>query len=111
MGRFIKGDVVVLPFPFSDLTSSKRRPALVISQLAGDEDIILCMISKQQHDDTHSVPLLLSDFANGGLDTDSFIRPKRLFTADSNLIIQKRGTISQNKLSEVTAKLIYIIKN
>ncbi|TET61184.1 MAG: hypothetical protein E3J52_01960 [Promethearchaeota archaeon] len=44
MARFIKGDVVIVPFPFSDLTKSKRRPALVISNLKGD-DIILCQIT------------------------------------------------------------------
>ena len=40
---FLKGDVVVLPFPFSDLSQSKRRPALVAANLEGD-DIILCQI-------------------------------------------------------------------
>ena len=46
MARFIKGDVVIVPFPFSDLTQSKRRPALVISNLKGN-DIILCQITSQ----------------------------------------------------------------
>ena len=41
MAKFVKGDVVVVPFPFSDLTQAKRRPALVISKLEGD-DIIFC---------------------------------------------------------------------
>lgn len=41
MAKFIKGDVVIVPFPFFDLTQAKRRPALVISKLEGD-DIILC---------------------------------------------------------------------
>ena len=40
MGRFVKGDVVVIPFPFSDLSATKRRPALVTTALPGD-DVIL----------------------------------------------------------------------
>jgi len=41
MERFVRGDVVVVPFPFSDLTQAKRRPALVIAELEGN-DLILC---------------------------------------------------------------------
>ena len=44
MARFVRGDVVVLPFPFSDLSESKRRPALVITELLRN-DIILCQIT------------------------------------------------------------------
>lgn len=46
MARFVKGDVVVVPFPFSDLTSAKRRPALILAELEGD-DRILCQITSQ----------------------------------------------------------------
>ncbi len=46
MAKFVKGDVVVIPFPFSDLSQSKRRPALVIAELEGD-DLILCQITSQ----------------------------------------------------------------
>ena len=41
MERFVKGNVVVVPFPFSDLTQAKRRPALIIGELEG-KDLILC---------------------------------------------------------------------
>ncbi len=41
MGKFVKGDVIVVPFPFSDLSASKKRPALVVASLKGD-DVILC---------------------------------------------------------------------
>ena len=46
MARFIKGDVVVLPFPFSDMTQAKRRPAMVVADLKGN-DVILCQITSQ----------------------------------------------------------------
>ncbi len=44
MEKFIKGDVVVMPFPFSELSGSKKRPALVLADLPGD-DILLCQIT------------------------------------------------------------------
>jgi mRNA interferase MazF len=47
MGKFVKGDVVIIPFPFSDLSSSKRRPALVLAGLKGN-DIILCQITSKE---------------------------------------------------------------
>jgi len=46
LGKFVKGDVVVLPFPFSDLSAVKRRPALVVAALTG-EDVILCQITSR----------------------------------------------------------------
>jgi len=46
MGRFVKGDVVVTPFPFSDLQAVKRRPALVVATFTGD-DVLLCQITSQ----------------------------------------------------------------
>jgi len=50
MERFVKGDIVVLPFPFSDLTISKNRPCLVVAALKGD-DLILCQITSQSRDE------------------------------------------------------------
>jgi len=44
--EFVRGDIVVVPFPFSDLTEAKRRPALVLAELEG-EDRILCQITSQ----------------------------------------------------------------
>lgn len=57
MAEFIKGDVVVVPFPFSDLSNTKRRPALVITNLTGN-DLILCQISKNVSD---SYSILIAD--------------------------------------------------
>jgi mRNA interferase MazF len=51
MGRFIKGDVVVVFFPFSDLSNAKKRPALVLADLSGEE-VILCQITSKAISDT-----------------------------------------------------------
>jgi len=109
MGKFIKGDVVVLPFPFSDLSASKKRPALVITQLVGD-DVILCQITSTPRADVYCIPLINTDFISGRLDHDSTIRPNVLFTADSRKICYCAGRVSPNKVREVVEKIIEIVR-
>jgi mRNA interferase MazF len=105
----MKGDVVVVPFPFSDLSASKKRPALVITQLSGD-DVILCQITTPNRLDGYSIPLRNDDFASGGLHHDSTIRPNRLFTADGGIIVRCAGKLSKSKIAEVVNKLIEIVQ-
>ena len=90
MARFVKGNVVVVPFPFSDFTQTKRRPALVIACLSGD-DLILCQITSQNIKDAYAIAITNTDFSNGGLNKNSNIRPNRIFTADRKIIIYKIG--------------------
>jgi mRNA interferase MazF len=76
MAKFVKGDIVVIPFPFSDLSQAKRRPALVITDLIGD-DLILCQITSQSISDRHAISLDDGDFQSGSLKRKSNIRPNR----------------------------------
>lgn len=108
MGRFVGGDVVVIPFPFSDLSGDKKRPALVVAPLNGD-DVILCQITSKQKQDGYAIPLINTDFSNGSLRQDSNIRPNRLFTADSHKVLSCAGRISLPKLDEVREKICEII--
>ena len=110
MGRFVKGEVVVLPFPFSDLSSSKRRPALVIVPLQGD-DVILCMITSKTVRDSNAIPLAHTDFAGGGLPRSSYVRPNRLFTADSRIVIRSVGKLTDSKLEQVINAIVEIVKS
>jgi mRNA interferase MazF len=110
MGRFIKGDVVVIPFPFSDLTGSKRRPALVLAGLNGD-DCIVCQITSKNSSDPLAIPLVAADFSSGRLPVDSFIRPNKIFTADKSLILSTAGHLADGKIGKVIAAVISIIQH
>ncbi len=109
MARFVKGDVVVVPFPFSDLTQAKRRPALVISALEGD-DLILCQITSQSVKDNYAIFLDDKDFATGNLKQPSNVRPNRIFTADNHIVLYRIGKLKLGKLNEVVEKVIGVIR-
>jgi mRNA interferase MazF len=104
MGKPVIGEVVVLPFPQTNLQSGKRRPALVVASLPGD-DLILCQITSQNRPDGFSVPLARTDFEQGRLAVDSFIRPHRLFTVEQSVILYTAGKVKSAKLEEVRAKI------
>ncbi|MFH0887729.1 MAG: type II toxin-antitoxin system PemK/MazF family toxin [Planctomycetota bacterium] len=109
MERFIKGEVVIVPFPFSNLTQTKRRPALVIAELQGD-DIILCQITSQNTRDNYALALTDSDFIQGSINQISNIRPNRIFTADQSIIQRKIGLIKREKIKVVIDKIISILQ-
>ena len=110
MEKLVKGDVVVLPFPFSDLTASKKRPALIIAVLEGN-DVILCQITSRLRTDSYSILLANSDFKTGGLNLVSNIRPNRLFTAEKSLIQYKIGSLADKKLNEIIKSVCDIVRN
>ncbi|MDF5740150.1 MULTISPECIES: type II toxin-antitoxin system PemK/MazF family toxin [unclassified Nostoc] len=109
MAGFVKGDVVIVPFPFSELTQTKRRPALVIAKLQGD-DLILCQITSKSVGDIYAIQLDNSDFSYGRLNQQSNIRPNRIFTADKQIVLYQAGQIKPEKLIEVINKVIEIIQ-
>ena len=109
MAKLVKGDVVVVPFPFSDLTQAKRRPALVISTLEGN-DLILCQITSQSVKDNYAISLDDKDFETGGLKRSSNVRPNRIFTADIHIILYKAGNLKIEKVTEVIEKVVEIIR-
>jgi len=109
MGKFVKGDVVVTPFPFSDLTSSVKRPALVVASLKGD-DLILCQITSKLRDDPYQIPLNKKNLSQGKLNIDCFIKPSILFTLRNSIILYKAGEINIKKIKEVEDKICDIIK-
>ena len=104
MGRFVKGDIVVLNFPFSDFTRTKRRPALVLADLTGN-DIILCQITSTASKDDYAIQIKNEDYVEGKLRIQSLIRPNKIFTADKSLINYTACTIKSEKAEKAIEAL------
>jgi mRNA interferase MazF len=110
MEGFVKGDIVVVPFPFSDLSNAKRRPAYVIRDFEG-EDILLCQITSKAHHNSFSITLEETDFKSGSLHKTSNIRPDKIFTCSKNIILYKIGSLNEEFVQSVANAIIDIIKN
>ena len=109
MGKFTVGQVVSITFPFSDLASLKRRPALIVA-IADFGDIILCQITSKPYSSSMPIELLSTDFAEGSLPVNSYIRPDKLFTAASSIVNTNYGIITSKKLSEVLIRIQSLFK-
>jgi len=103
------GEVVLVRFPFSDLSQSKVRPALVLAA-AGRGDLILCQITSSPYGDARAVSLSDDDFESGGLRMDSFSRPTKLFTASSALVVGHAGVLRPAALRRVIDSAVSLLR-
>jgi mRNA interferase MazF len=110
VGGFVKGDIVIIPFPFTDLSGNKKRPAFVMTDLIGD-DIIVCKITSKYKSDPLALPLGARDFISGSLPVDSFIRPNKIFTADKNIILSVAGHLCEDKIRDALNAVITVISS
>ena len=108
MGAPTAGDVVLLRFPFSDLTGSKLRPALLMAD-AGRGDWIACQITSNPYADPRAITLPSDAFEVGGLQRVSYLRPGKIFTANAQLIASVRGSLRASVLARARAALVDII--
>jgi mRNA-degrading endonuclease toxin of MazEF toxin-antitoxin module len=105
---YATGSVVLVPFPFTDLSGRKRRPALVVSPEGfHDEDLILCAITSQlpQRPSEWEAPLEAEDMVEEKLPKKSIVKVGKLFTMHRDLIARRFGTLKEHKLQEVLYKL------
>src|SRR5437870_1395527 len=94
------GKVVLIPFPFSDLSQSKLRPAIVLAS-AGREGWVLCQVTSKAYGDDRSILLNESSFDQGSLRVESYVRPGKLFTAHQSLIISEVGHLTEAKFNQI----------
>lgn len=106
----IKGKVVLLPFPFDDLSSAKVRPAVCLTEPIGSyHHIVLAFITSRITPDPLETDLVLdaryTDFALTGLKVSSTLRLHRLMTVTTSLIRRELGELSSSMKAEVDKRL------
>ena len=110
MGAPGPGVVVLVRFPFSDLSSSKLRPAVVLAH-AGGVDWVLCQVTSNPYGDPTAIPLGPASFASGGLGRESFVRPAKLFTASQALMVKTAGVLTHEARQEVIGRVVAVLES
>jgi mRNA interferase MazF len=109
MGILAAGKIVLVHFPFSDLSQSKLRPAAVLAE-AGRGDWVLCQITSKPYGDARAIELAAADLDNGALRITSYVRPGKLFTANASLVTGEIGEMRRAKFSTIQEAVVQLIR-
>lgn len=103
------GAVVLVPFPFSDLSNSKLRPAVVLAD-AGKGDWVLCQVTSKSYADPYAIELKDEDFSSGSLKVTSYARPEKLFTANGSLIVTQVGKLKRDAHEKAVDSIVKMLQ-
>lgn len=106
-------DIVLVPFPFSDLSQSKKRPAVIISNKeynSKNEDIVCCAVTSNLQNCSDSVEIGKSDLESGHLDLKSIVKPAKLFTLKRSAIIRNIARLNIKNTKDIITSLNLRIK-
>jgi mRNA interferase MazF len=109
MGAFANRQVIIFPFPYSDFSVQKLRPALLLAD-AGRGDWVLCQITSKANADKNAVMLTDADFTEGGLQRISYARPSKLFTANESIFQRRAGIITSNCYAKVIQTAVDLLQ-
>lgn len=102
-----------MPFPYSDLSSTKRRPVLVVSNDDYNrkfQDVVVCVITSNKHTDEYSLPIENKDLEIGVLPESSVVKAHKLFTIHQSKIIRKFSLVKSACFAQVTGKIKTLIE-
>ncbi|MBI2589002.1 type II toxin-antitoxin system PemK/MazF family toxin [Candidatus Saccharibacteria bacterium] len=108
MGVLAVGDVVAVEFPYSNYLKYKKRPALIIG-LADFDNYIICQITSKDLASQSAITLRNTDFIEGGLRINSYIRPDKIYTVEAFIIDRSVGKVSTKIMAEVRRRLAQLL--
>lgn len=104
-------DIVLLPFPFTDLSNDKKRPALVVSNNEfnkNNEDVVCCLVTSNPK--SNGIKIKNTDMESGFLKFESVIKPYRLFTANKSIIYKVIGKLNKEKSKRIAQEISALVK-
>jgi mRNA interferase MazF len=100
---FERGDLLLVPYPFSDLSASKRRPVLALTIPDSYGDFIALQVTSRPKLE-HTLALADSDLVHGALPVASFVRTDRIVTLNASLVVKVFGRVSERVLGEAVER-------
>ena len=104
------GGIILVPFPFSDLSQAKLRPAVALAD-AGRGDWILCQVTSNPYGDPGAVHLTPASFGSGALRSDSWARPGKLFTASQELMVTEVAVLNSETRGQLIDAVVRILRS
>jgi mRNA interferase MazF len=105
--------IVLVPFPYSDLSNTKRRPVLIVSNDSYNKafnDVVVCVITSNLRKDDYSVTLSNDDLEIGVLPESSVVKSHKLFTIHKDKIIKTFSLVKEEFFSQVNEKIKHLIE-
>ncbi|MBI3334267.1 type II toxin-antitoxin system PemK/MazF family toxin [Candidatus Pacearchaeota archaeon] len=110
MEGFVKGDIVVIDFPFSNLMQIKKRPALII-KIPKSEDVIVSPLTSKSHQRDVEISINEKDFRTGKLKMESYLRIDKIFSIEKSLIKYKVGALNRDKFESIVSEICSFLKS
>ena len=104
-----ESSVVLVKFPFSDLSSSKLRPAVVLASVSRN-DWILCQVTSKPYADPRAIQITDDDFQTGSLQRLSYARSTKLFTANISLMEIEVGRLTAIAFNNIINDVVDILQ-
>lgn len=100
---------MLVPYPFTDLTGSKLRPAVVLAALDRG-DLMLCQLTSNPYADPRAIRIDAADLMEGELTVTSYARPGKLFTGNARLVRRRLAAVGAVKFEELTDAIVALLK-
>ena len=103
---------MLIPIPYTDLTSHKKRPVIIISNddyNGYSEDVIVVAVTSNLEQVKYSIPIDNSGLEEGSLKVQSMVRPDKIYTLHQGIIIKKFGKVSEDVFKQIKTAIVKIM--